>query len=191
MQRPSEAKRQAVLSAAAKLFAQRPFHEVRLDDVAAMARIGKGTVYIYFKSKEDLYISLVREGFRGLVERLNSQIESENSNDAWKTLSLIVRELVAWAMRHPQLYRIMRAAQPKGPDKELAAIRRQFGKLIESVIRKGIRDGQMQDAHPELTAQFVPACVRASLLHGPEGVSAEMVSKQVLRVLGQGIRKVS
>jgi AcrR family transcriptional regulator len=51
MQRLKEAKREAILETAAKLFAQRPFHEVRLEDVASAAHIGKGTVYIYFKSK--------------------------------------------------------------------------------------------------------------------------------------------
>src|SRR5436189_5663814 len=70
MQRPSEVKRRKISDTAARLFATKPFHKVRLDDVAAAAQVGKGTLYIYFKSKEDLYVSLVSEGFTNLVEQL-------------------------------------------------------------------------------------------------------------------------
>jgi AcrR family transcriptional regulator len=191
MQRLDEEKRKAVLSAAAKLFAQRPFHEVRLDDVAALARVGKGTLYIYFKSKEDLYISLIRDGFRGLVGRLNAQIESApKATDAWETLALIIREFVGWATQHPQLFDLMRAAQAgRGPDKELRETRRALGALIESVIRRGIRAGEIVDPHPELTGQFVPACVRAALVHGPKDAKPDAIVKHILRVLSQGIRR--
>jgi len=53
MQRPDEKKRQLIANTAAKLFATRPFHKVKLDDVASAAGVGKGTLYIYFKSKEE------------------------------------------------------------------------------------------------------------------------------------------
>src|SRR4051812_3903388 len=98
MQRPDEAKRRAIIDAAAELFASRPFHEVRLDDVAEAASVGKGTLYIYFKNKDDLYGSLILEGFTKLVERLREQIESApESQTAWQSLTTIVRELVGWA----------------------------------------------------------------------------------------------
>src|SRR3954451_9617083 len=74
MQRPDEKKRALITATAAKLFASRPFHKVRLDDIAAEAKIGKGTLYIYFDSKEDLYFSLIYQGFAGLVDRLRQQL---------------------------------------------------------------------------------------------------------------------
>ena len=62
MQRPNDKKRRKITDTAARLFATRPFHKVRLDDVAAAAHVGKGTLYVYFKSKDDLYRSLVFDG---------------------------------------------------------------------------------------------------------------------------------
>ena len=61
MQRPNEIKRQAILKAARTAFTRRPFHEVKLDDVATAARVGKGTIYVYFPSKDQLYLELVRD----------------------------------------------------------------------------------------------------------------------------------
>jgi AcrR family transcriptional regulator len=189
MQRPDEKKRQGIVDAALRLFATRPFHEVRLEDVAAAAKVGKGTVYIYFKSKEDLYGSLISEGFSKLVEDVRAQLADE-SEPAWDVLKKTVREVVRFSVSHPHVYRLMRMG---GPEEHRAAalttMRRELGKLIEGVIRRGIRRGEMCDPHPELTAQFVPACVRASTLYGPRDISEDVMVNHVMRVLGQGLMR--
>ena len=77
MQRPDERKRQLITATAARMFATQPFHKVRLDDIAAEAGVGKGTLYIYFENKEDLYFSLVYQGFAELVDRLTAQLAEE------------------------------------------------------------------------------------------------------------------
>ena len=51
-------KEQRILDTAADLFARQPFHKVLLSDVARVASVGKGTLYLYFKSKEDLYFAV-------------------------------------------------------------------------------------------------------------------------------------
>src|SRR5438876_8413885 len=48
-----------ILAAAARLFGKRRFHEVRMDDLAGEAKVGKGTLYRYFPDKEELYVALV------------------------------------------------------------------------------------------------------------------------------------
>ena len=47
-----------MLDAAARLFGAHRFHEVRMEDVAAAAEVGKGTLYRYFRDKEELYLAL-------------------------------------------------------------------------------------------------------------------------------------
>jgi AcrR family transcriptional regulator len=48
-----------ILDAAARLFASHRFHEAKMDDVAALAEVGKGTLYRYFQDKEALYLALL------------------------------------------------------------------------------------------------------------------------------------
>jgi AcrR family transcriptional regulator len=189
MQRIDEAKRQAILKAAEELFAARPFHEVHLDDVASAARVGKGTLYIYFQSKDDLYLSVIEGGFRRLVDRLRPEVHREDGSDAWQTLELIVRELVGWAMQHPKLFELMRSAERGEPRSGIVQTRQELTKMIESVIRRGIREGAMQDPHPELTAQFIPAAVRAAVRWEADRIGREVLSRHVLRLLGHGIRR--
>src|SRR3954447_8694622 len=109
MQRPDEKKRQLIASTAAKLFATRPFHKVKLDDVAAAAGVGKGTLYIYFKSKEDLYFWLIYDAFARVVEQLKLQLgHGELSAD--RALRRIIAELVKFSFDNPQLFELTRSA---------------------------------------------------------------------------------
>ena len=55
--RPSE-----LATAALELFVERGFAATRLDDVARRAGVSKGTLYLYFDSKDDLFKAIVREG---------------------------------------------------------------------------------------------------------------------------------
>jgi len=56
-----EEKREAILEAAIQTFASKGFHAARISDVAELAGIGKGTVYLYFENKEDLLVSILQQ----------------------------------------------------------------------------------------------------------------------------------
>lgn len=186
MQKLDGNKRAAICEAAAELFATRPYHEVRLDDVAAAAKVGKGTVYLYFASKDDLLLSLMRDGVAALLTQLSDQTADE-SISAWEMLRRIVKEMVGFAASHPHLFELIRSVGPATSDKALEAQRQQLVKLIELTIRRGVRQRELRDPHPELTALFIPACIRAAMLHGPRDVRPDVIVAQIMRVLGEGI----
>jgi AcrR family transcriptional regulator len=70
-----ENKRQKVLKAAASLFLQKGYAATTMDEIAARAGIAKGTVYLYFKDKTDLYASLLEERIGALLEELKAVAE--------------------------------------------------------------------------------------------------------------------
>src|ERR1700733_8433576 len=59
--RRKEARPGEIVEAALRLFADRGFAATKLEDVAAAAGIGKGTIYLYFPTKEDLFRAVVRQ----------------------------------------------------------------------------------------------------------------------------------
>ena len=189
MQRLDENKRRHITKAAVRLFAQRPFHEVKLDDVAAAARVGKGTLYLYFKNKHDLYVSLIQDGFARLVDGLREQLDDAHNGrrvDPWRALARVVGELARFATSHPDLYELMRSVPL---NKLRVDKRRQLTDLIEQTIRRGTRAGLMSDPHPALTATFIPAMVRAAMLFGPKNVSADELSGHIMRLLEKGLNR--
>ena len=187
MQRPDEKKRQLIAATAARLFATRPFHKVKLDDVAAEAGVGKGTLYIYYKSKEDLYLGLIFDAFAQLVAGLEARL-GDGTMSPRESLRTIVAQLVRFAFENPQLYELMRTAGgPATKDAHWADKRTQFTGLIEQTIRRGNADGSFDDPLPEITAQCVPGLVRSVMLFGPKGLDEATVAAQITRLVEQGV----
>ena len=182
MQIPDEQKRFKILTVAAELFASQPFHKVLLSDVAESAGVGKGTVYTYFKNKDDLYLSVLYCGFSQLVERLGERVD-ENALSPRENLEATIREIVGFAYQNPYFFEVMRTVagreliDPAQWDKK----RREFKDLIEAIIRRGIACGEFKDPHPELTARFIPGLARSVLIEGTDSVDQQTLTGQILR----------
>jgi TetR/AcrR family fatty acid metabolism transcriptional regulator len=185
MQKPDDAKRSSILQAAARLFASRQFHEVKLDDVALEAKVGKGTLYIYFRSKEALFSAIVDEAFARVVADIRASLEGR-SLSRWEGVGVVVRELVRFGLAFPDKFRLMRAGVDVSGPCSLEA-RQQLIELIVSVLREGVERGEFTDTHPELSAGYVLSCVRGALLYGPPGLSEETLVNHILHVLGHGL----
>jgi AcrR family transcriptional regulator len=185
MQKLDPRKKEAIARAAARYFGRLPFHQVRLDDVAAAARVGKGTLYLYFKDKNDLYLSLSRDAFTGMVERLAGELRP--SAGAWERIERVVRALVRFAFDHPAFFELMRAAGAQAKPKALADSRREIVTMVETALRDAIALGEARDPRPALTAAMVPSLVRAAMLFGPSGLGEEDVVAHILLILRHGV----
>lgn len=184
MQRPNQAKRESIIKAAAEMFASRPFHEVTLDEVAARAKVGKGTLYTYFDSKESLFSDIVDEAFVRLVAEIRGCLDRAKL-PAWEQITIIVREVVRFGQRFPDRFRLMRQGVNVGGAASSRA-RDELVSLIESVLRAGVKRGELIDPYPDLSASFVISCVRGALLYGTSRPENTIVT-HILRVLGQGL----
>lgn len=190
MQRPDEKKRRLIASTAARMFATRPFHKVRLDDIASAAGVGKGTLYIYFDSKEDLYFSLIYTAFEQMVDRLRSGTGGSRPDDRpVERLRWIVTELIGFAFQHPQLFELARTVGlPRGRSEAAWSGKRQeLIRLLEETIRGGVTAGELADPHPELTALCIPGLVRSVMMFGPKNVDRATVTAHIVRLLERGI----
>jgi len=67
-----EAKRQAVLQAAAELFNERGFHATSLDDIAARLNVSKPTLYYYVKNKDEILLQCVSKGLEMTLEGIEA-----------------------------------------------------------------------------------------------------------------------
>ena len=63
-----QSKRDQIMKAAEHLFTNRRFHEITLDQVARAAGVGKGTIYLHFADKDDLFFQVATSGFTQLCE---------------------------------------------------------------------------------------------------------------------------
>src|SRR5215470_9449538 len=78
--RPAE-RPEEISAAALQVFARRGLHQTTLDDVAKEAGISKGTIYLYFKNKEDLFIAAAQQVVPGLDELVSRRSPSSSAGD--------------------------------------------------------------------------------------------------------------
>ena len=68
-------KRERILDAAVRVFAQRGFFQARVSDIAKEAGVADGTIYLYFKNKDDLLISLFEDRMEGIIARFRLELD--------------------------------------------------------------------------------------------------------------------
>src|SRR4051812_37470009 len=114
-QSPAVAER--ILAAAAQLFATHRFHEARMDDIAALAEVGKGTLYRYFEDKDELYLALLEQAAREIMDRLSAAIEGEECPRA--QLVAVVEAILVYFDDHRHLFDLIQHAEVmQKPDEE-------------------------------------------------------------------------
>ncbi len=78
-ERERVARRQAILDAAAKAFIEKGFHKTSIDEIASNVELSVGTIYLYFKNKDELFVSLLFDGLKKFTERFE-EIQGSNTS---------------------------------------------------------------------------------------------------------------
>lgn len=146
-----------ILKAAARVFSRKGYYHTRMQDIADEAEIGKGTVYEYFSSKEELFIELIKHGTEYYKELMEKEFEKDVS--IWeKLLSLIERQVeFLWENRDFANLLIGRESQMITEQKLygfLYEVRKKYIQRIASVFEKEMKQGTITSGDPELFAKI-------------------------------------
>lgn len=82
-------KRQRILDAALKVFAERGFYNAKVSQVARAAGVADGTIYLYFDNKDDLLIQLFEDRMEYIIRRLNDELAKMDGNPLERIRRLI------------------------------------------------------------------------------------------------------
>src|SRR5437588_11758281 len=98
-----------MLEAAGRLFGTRRFHEVRMEDVAAEAEVSKGTLYRYFRDKDETYLALLARASRQFVDELHDR--AAEARTARSRLIAVVGAILEFFDRQPHLFDLIQRAE--------------------------------------------------------------------------------
>jgi TetR/AcrR family fatty acid metabolism transcriptional regulator len=151
--RPAGDKRERILDAAERVFARRGFYNARVAEIAREAGVADGTIYLYFKNKDDLLISL----FESRMERVNAALAAAMTGaaDARSKLEAFLRAYTDMVRSHPNVAEVLTVELRQSSKfmKEYANPRfGDFLKLLSSVIAEGQRSGEFSTAVPPAIA---------------------------------------
>ena len=158
-EREKEQRMNQILDAAQTVFFAKGADLATMDDVAEEAELSKGTLYLYFKSKEELYFGIVKRGLEILEKMFKQAVENEKTG--LKKVSAIGKAYYQYCKEYPKYFKSMIYFESKELDFEnkhsIAADVDLKGhsviKIIAEAIQTGIEDGSIRpDLDPIKTA---------------------------------------
>jgi len=166
--------RERILQSAAELFAEREFELVLIDEVAAHAGVGKGSVYRQFKSKEELYAAAVINGFTELQREIRAALAGSKL-DA-RSDATIVRHTVRFFWTRRQFFACCATRKPLPPSQErqYRAQRNELSRLLSGVLDDGVKRGAMRPGlDTRIAAEALLGMVRGINRYGREHTTPE------------------
>ncbi len=182
----TQEKELAILDAASRVFASRPFHEVLIDTIAADAGIGKGTIYRYFETKEDLYFATVLHVVETLAAELDLRTRGESS--ASRRLEAIATQIIHrfWEKRYLLPF-FQRDEQFPTLEIELIKRREPILRVVQEAILAGIEQREFRGIDARIAAELFLGMVRSmNLFHSREDRLEDVVG-QLMSVFVNGI----
>jgi AcrR family transcriptional regulator len=195
--RRKEARPDEILAAALASFAERGFAATRLEDVAVRAGISKGTLYLYFKGKEELFEAVVRATLLPHIERLEELATKFEGPSA----ALLERQLLTFAdvvdSRVGAIPKLVIAEAGNFPDLArfyLDEVVRRGLRLIGTILRRGIERGEFRPIDVNHTVFCVIAPMLLAALwknslepHDDAPLDAQALARAHLELLLRGL----
>ncbi len=154
-EREKERRRQQIMVAAKRVFSDKGFNKATMEDIAQEAELSPGTLYLYFKNKEELYASLSLRILQYLLIRVEHVNEEKDSGPEEKLKSLVdamydVYEfdpLIIINMFHLQSSETLKNLSPQLMEEIKVLSRKSLGSIAQ-IFKEGAAKGIFIDRHP-------------------------------------------
>ena len=188
-----QARRRRIQEAARTVFSERGYAGASIELIARAAQLSVGAIYLYFRSKEDLYVSLVEDTltvFDVEMGQVRETVEvSKRLRQTWQLL-------VTWAEKDAEGPRILRllaqpAVRPQLSDEVVAAVQAGIGRIqdhIGACVADGIHAGIYRQVNAREIADLAWSVLLGSLdaaeMHVNLGLATEPLAARTDRALG-------
>jgi TetR/AcrR family fatty acid metabolism transcriptional regulator len=148
-------KRLRILDAAVRIFARKGFFGAKVSEIAGEAGVADGTIYLYFKNKDDLLISLFEERMDVLLEGLRRSIAETEAGPP--KLRACIDHLLTFALRSPELMEVFTVELRQSAKfmKEYSNPKfKEYLDLVAGIVAEGQTQGRFRaDVSPQVTAR--------------------------------------
>ncbi len=181
-----EETRAAIVRAAAEIFSQRPYHEVLIDEISARLQIGKGTLYRYFSSKDDLYFATLVEGLQGLGLAIDAVLAQPGP--LARTVEGLTRTIVEYFWARRDFFVLLQRHEAKFEPSERTEWQRQRAALVERVSQRIAAELGDRSSHPRLSAEMLLGMIRAVCMYRDDTAQPAELGRLVTQTFLTGAR---
>jgi AcrR family transcriptional regulator len=159
----SEFRCNEILDAARKIFAKKGFADATMDEIAAACGLAKGTLYLYFKSKRDVYLKTLQHGITELLERVTENMHGVTGVRAK------LRANIATRLQHAEdnrdfikiyLTEFINVTHPASINKDFRDVQLKLAQGVEQVLRDAVDHGEIQPLDVETIAFTIQDMIR-------------------------------
>ena len=153
---PEPDKHKQIIEAAVRVFARNGYYNSRVSDIAREAGIASGTIYLYFKTKDEILVTLFREKMAEFVATVRKAIAAES--DAVAKLRRLIRLHFKLLEEHPEMAEVVQVELRQGQKFFRGASANEvsgYFDLISSVLEEGMAAGLFRADLPVKTVRKV------------------------------------
>ncbi len=184
--------RERILESAARLFAATAFDLVTIDSVAADAGVGKGSVYRQFGSKEELYATVVIDGFIQLQSQIRAALDKNES--IADRIATIVSHTVKFFWGRRQFFEFLRDPRtvPRKLERQYRSERMKLSTMIVELLKAAAAEGVVRDGLDErLAAEALLGMIRGVNRYSREYSSPAAAARTVVSIFLRGCLSVA
>ncbi|NYE05929.1 AcrR family transcriptional regulator [Bacillus niacini] len=146
-------RKKLILEAAAKSFSLFGYKATTMDQVAKLANVGKGTIYTFFKTKEELFDDIINS----LIADIRFEVESvlDETSTILDNVNNVLVRIHAFRESHQLTIKLIQEERDMGTQTVVEAMQRVEQSIIQymkGIIQKAIDKGEIKDCDPEVTA---------------------------------------
>jgi len=150
-------KRVRILNAAVQIFAKKGFYNTKVSEVAKRAGVAAGTIYLYFKNKDEILISIFEEEMESILTEITDAVALESAS--LKRLERFIYKHLEFVQKRPALAQVfqLELRQSNKFIKEYTGSKLQeYLNVIAHIVEQGQLDGTIRgDLHPSLVKRAV------------------------------------
>ncbi len=184
-----------ILAAARRLLDQRGLEVMTMEEIAASAGVAKGTLYLYFQSKDDLIQALITQVGKNILQDVEAALQTPGTPP--EKLVGMVSVLLEYLNRERLLFPIYARELLRGEQESREGFRRNYQELEEKFVAlvtglfaEGIAAGQFIPANPRLLTFLIRGLVRATGYYQKAEGRAEAAQEAlpvILTLLSSGV----
>jgi len=187
----SEDKKQSIIDAAIKVLSEKGYHKCPVDVIAKTAGIAKGTVYLYFKTKDELYFSIFYWIFNEF-KKITEEVIKEEQRSASDQLYMLLERASAFSHNYRNLMISLRHDTTMTNEFHQSLMTQFSGVItaINTIMEKGIRSGEFRAQEPSVMSMVFVSLASMVVHQKIDACGAKTIDvepRQIFDILLKGI----
>lgn len=172
-----------LLEAARRVFAKKGFHAATVDDIAAAAGVAKGTVYLYYRSKQEVYWAALEHGITELHNEIQTRLEAEESPE--NKVRAFIEIKIRYFELNRDFFRIYFSelgsgfSHPAQMPAHFEEMYLQQARVLEAALQQGIQSKAIRQIRADTAAVAISDLIRGIIVQRLLGWSTKDVESDV------------